>query len=155
MKKILKKLVFYSIILVLLTFCSYNKYLTGIIFEVFPLHSIAPSNINIMFTVNKNNLPEEIQENIKGTLRIDLYLYWAELVPPSMPLEMEKILGWIPIDSASFMISEEELEKGFFNEFYIREPGMYKLMLILINSEGIKIFVSERTFRVSTELKFY
>jgi len=129
--------------------------LTGISFEVFPLHSIAPSHINVMFIVNKNNLPEEIQENIKGTLRIDLYLYWAELVPPSMPLEMEKILGWIPIDSASFMIKEEELEKGFFNEFYIKEPGMYKLMLILVNSEGKKVFVSEKTFRVSTELKFF
>ena len=135
--------------------CSYNKFLTGISFEVFPLHSIAPSHINVMFIVNKNNLPEEIQENIKGTLRIDLYLYWAELVPPSMPLEMEKILGWIPIDSASFMIKEEELEKGFFNEFYIKEPGMYKLMLILVNSEGKKVFVSEKTFRVSTELKFF
>jgi hypothetical protein len=129
--------------------------LTGISFEVFPLHSIAPSHINVMFIVNKNNLPDEIQENIKGTLRIDLYLYWAELVPPSMPLEMEKILGWIPIDSASFMIKEEELEKGFFNEFYIKEPGMYKLMLILVNSEGKKVFVSEKTFRVSTELKFF
>lgn len=143
------------ILLIYLAFCSYNKFLTGISFEVFPLHSIAPSHINIMFMVKKENLPDEIRESIKGTLRIDLYLYWAELVPPSMPLEMEKILGWIPIDSASFMVKEEELEKGFFNEFLIKEPGMYKLMLVLVNSEGVKIFTSEKTFRVSAELRFY
>lgn len=139
--------------LILLSFCSYNKFLTGISFEVFPLYSMAPSHINLMFIVNKNNLPEDIQENIKGTMRIDIYLYWAQLVPSSMPLEMEKILGWIPIDTASFMINEFELEKGFFNEFYVKDPGMYKLQLVLFNSEGVKIFVSDRVFRVSDNLR--
>lgn len=139
--------------LILLSFCSYNKFLTGISFEVFPLYSMAPSHINLMFIVNKNNLPEDIQENIKGTMRIDIYLYWAQLVPSSMPLEMEKILGWIPIDTASFMINEFELEKGFFNEFYVKDPGMYKLQLVLVNSEGVKIFVSDRVFRVSDNLR--
>lgn len=151
----MRRVIILASLSILIGSCSYNKYLTGISFEVFPLHSIAPSQINVMFMVKRENLPEEIQENIKGTLRIDLYLYWAELVPPSMPFEMEKILGWIPIDSASFMVKEEELEKGFFNEFLIREPGMYKLMLVLVNSEGSKIFISEKTFRVSTELKFF
>ncbi len=137
----------------LFAFCSYNKYLTGINFDVYPMHSMAPSNINIMFIVNKNNLPEEIQENITENMRIDLYLYWAQLVPSSMPLEMEKILGWIPIDNNSFMIKDVELEKGFFNEFYVKEPGMYKLQLILVNSDGVKIFISERIFRVSNYLR--
>ncbi len=139
--------------LTLLSFCSYNKFLTGISFEVFPLYSIAPSHINLMFMVNKNNLPEDIQENIKGTMRIDLYLYWAQLVPSSMPLEMEKILGWIPIDTASFMVKDFELEKGFFDEFYIKDPGMYKIQLVLVNSEGVKVFVSEKVFRVSQNLR--
>lgn len=139
----------------LLAFCSYNKYLTGISFDVYPMHSMAPSNINIMFIVNKNNLTEEVRENITETMRIDLYLYWAQLVPSSMPLEMEKILGWIPIDSNSFMIKDIELEKGFFNEFYVKEPGMYKLQLILVNSEGVKVFISERIFRVSNYLRSF
>lgn len=140
-------------LLILSCFCSYNKFLTGTSFEVFPLYSIAPSHINLMFVVNKNNLPEDIKENIKGTMRIDLYLYWAQLVPSSMPLEMEKILGWIPIDSASFMVNEFELEKGFFNEFYVKDPGMYKLQLVLVDSKGIKVFVSEKVFRVSANLR--
>lgn len=139
--------------LILLSFCSYNKFLTGISFEVFPLYSIAPSHINLMFMINKNNLPEDIKEDIKGTMRIDLYLYWAQLVPPSMPLEMEKVLGWIPIDSASFMVNEFELEKGFFNEFYVKDPGMYKLQLVLVGSEGIKVFVSEKIFRISANFR--
>ncbi|MGQ9619106.1 MAG: hypothetical protein ACUVUG_09130 [Candidatus Aminicenantia bacterium] len=131
--------------------CSYNEVFYGFNFEVYPIHSIAPSHINIMFLVDKRNLTEEVQEKIRGTMRIDLYLYWAELVPASVPLEMEKVLGWIPIESNSFMIKEEELEKGFFNEFYVKDPGMYKIQLILISSEGDKLFVSEKVFRVSTE----